>query len=132
MKRLHVHVTVDDIEKGISFYSTLFAQEASVVKNDYAKWMLEDPAVNFAISEKHGKVGLNHLGFQVDSDAELKEIEDRLREAELTGHKEDNKTVAMPKPTNIGLWIRQKFHGRIFALSILFQPLEIEAKCRFK
>ncbi len=74
MKRLHVHVTVDDIEKGISFYSTLFAQEASVVKNDYAKWMLEDPAVNFAISEKHGKVGLNHLGFQVDSDAELKEL----------------------------------------------------------
>ncbi|HIF74071.1 MAG TPA: glyoxalase/bleomycin resistance/dioxygenase family protein [Porticoccaceae bacterium] len=97
MKRLHVHVTVDDIEKGISFYSTLFAQEASVVKNDYAKWMLEDPAVNFAISEKHGKVGLNHLGFQVDSDAELKEIEDRLREAELTGHKEDNKNCCYAK-----------------------------------
>ena len=91
MKRLHIHVTIDDIEKGISFYSVLFAQEASVVKDDYAKWILKDPAVNFAISEKCGKVGLDHLGFQVDNDAELKEIEDRLREAELTGHKEDNK-----------------------------------------
>lgn len=91
MKRLHVHVTVEDIEKGVNFYNTLFAQDASVVKEDYAKWMLDDPAVNFAISTSCKEVGLNHLGFQVDSDAELSEIEQRLKEAELSGLKEENR-----------------------------------------
>lgn len=97
MKRLHVHVTVDDLEKGINFYETLFAQDASVVKDDYAKWMLDDPAVNFAISTSCGKVGLNHLGFQVDSDEELHEIESRLKEAELSGTKEENKNCCYAK-----------------------------------
>ena len=71
MKRLHVHVSVDDLTKSIQFYSTLFAAEPTVTKDDYAKWMLEDPRINFAISQRGGKVGINHLGFQVDSDAEL-------------------------------------------------------------
>lgn len=97
MKRLHVHVTVEEIEKGISFYNSLFAQDASVVKDDYAKWMLDEPAVNFAISTKCGKVGLNHLGFQVDSDEELNEIEDRLKNAELSGIKEENTSCCYAK-----------------------------------
>ena len=90
MKRLHVHVSVADIDQGINFYNTLFNQEASVVKDDYAKWMLDDPAINFAISSRSTRVGLNHLGFQVDSDEELAEIEDRLNRAQLRGVGEHN------------------------------------------
>src|SRR3546814_1134683 len=71
MKRFHVHVSVQDLDASLRFYSKLFGAEPSVVKSDYAKWMLDDPRVNFAISQRDGKPGVNHLGFQVDSDAEL-------------------------------------------------------------
>lgn len=85
MKRLHLHVSVEDIDKSIKFYSTLFGQEASVVKDDYAKWLLDDPAVNFAISNRGSNIGLNHLGFQVDDDEQLQAITDRLNDAEIAG-----------------------------------------------
>ena len=86
MKRFHVHVAVPDLQKGIHFYSTMFGAEPAVVKPDYAKWMLDDPRVNFAISERGGgRVGVNHLGFQVESDAELDEIHARLDTAESGG-----------------------------------------------
>ena len=62
MKRLHVHVSVEDLSRSIGFYSALFASEPSVVKSDYAKWMLEDPRVNFAISTRGRAAGLDHLG----------------------------------------------------------------------
>ena len=81
-RRLHVHISVDDLTKNIDFYSTLFAQEPTVLKDDYAKWLLDDPAVNFAISNRAGKNGVDHLGFQVDSDAEVETIEARLQAAE--------------------------------------------------
>jgi catechol 2,3-dioxygenase-like lactoylglutathione lyase family enzyme len=81
MKRLHVHVSVDNIEKSIGFYSTLFAARPSVVKNDYAKWMLDDPRVNFAISSRQSPQGIDHLGIQVESDGELKELANRLKAA---------------------------------------------------
>jgi catechol 2,3-dioxygenase-like lactoylglutathione lyase family enzyme len=82
MKRLHVHVAVDDLAKSIGFYSTLFAAEPSVVKPDYAKWMLDDPRVNFAISERAGRArGIDHLGIQVDSDGELRALSGRLKAA---------------------------------------------------
>lgn len=71
MKRFHLHVAVDDIEKNIRFYSALFGAQPSVLKPDYAKWMLEDPRVNFAISMRGAKSGLDHLGVQVENDAEL-------------------------------------------------------------
>ena len=71
MKRFHVHVSVPDLDASIRFYSTLFGTEPAVVKGDYAKWMLEDPRINFAISQRGGKPGLNHLGLQTDSDGEL-------------------------------------------------------------
>jgi catechol 2,3-dioxygenase-like lactoylglutathione lyase family enzyme len=82
MKRLHVHVHVDDLAQSIRFYSTLFAAEPSVVKEDYAKWMLEDPRVNFAIS-KHagGAAGISHLGIQAEDETELAEVYDRLARA---------------------------------------------------
>ena len=78
MKRLHVHVAVDDLSKSIRFYSTMFAAEPAVAKPDYAKWMLDDPRVNFAISQRGAEVGLNHLGMQVDSAEELSEMHARL------------------------------------------------------
>jgi hypothetical protein len=79
MKRLHVHVSVDNLTDSISFYSSMFAAEPTVVKPDYAKWMLDDPRVNFAISRRGLDVGVNHLGIQVESSEELKEMEGRLK-----------------------------------------------------
>jgi catechol 2,3-dioxygenase-like lactoylglutathione lyase family enzyme len=82
MKRLHVHVAVDDLERSIGFYSTLFAAAPAVVKPDYAKWMLEDPRVNFAISARGRAAGVDHLGIQVENEHELTEVYDRLKRAE--------------------------------------------------
>ena len=78
MKRFHVHVAVEDLDQSIRFYSTLFGAEPVVVKSDYAKWMLDDPQVNFAISHRNEARGVEHLGLQVDSREELKEVGDRL------------------------------------------------------
>ena len=66
MKRFHVHVHVDDLDKSIGFYSKLFAAEPARVEGDYAKWMLDDPRINFAISTRGSKPGIDHLGFQTD------------------------------------------------------------------
>jgi len=82
MKRMHVHVAVDDLQAAIGFYSTLFAAEPNVIKPDYAKWMLADPRVNFAISMRGQKAGLNHLGIQVENENELAEVYERLRAAD--------------------------------------------------
>lgn len=82
MKRLHVHVGVSDLEASIAFYSGLFGAGPSVTKPDYAKWMLDDPRVNFAISHKGGAAkGIEHLGIQVESEAELGEVYGRLKAA---------------------------------------------------
>ncbi len=81
MKRLHVHVAVADLSKSIGFYSALFAAQPSVVKPDYAKWMLDDPRVNFAISTRGREPGLDHLGIQVENSDELNEVYARLRSA---------------------------------------------------
>ena len=81
MKRLHVHVAVSDIAHSVGFYSALFAAQPAVVKTDYAKWMLDDPRVNFAISTRGREPGLDHLGIQVEDATELHEVYARLREA---------------------------------------------------
>ena len=85
MKRLHVHVSVDDLAQSIQFYSTLFAAQPTVVKSDYAKWMIDDPRVNFAIStgRRPGQgAGFSHLGIQAEDENELAEVYDRLSRAE--------------------------------------------------
>ncbi len=82
MKTLHIHVSVDDISRSIGFYSTLFATKPSVQKSDYAKWMLEDPRVNFAISRRGVSVGLDHLGIQVETSEELETVQERLTKAD--------------------------------------------------
>jgi catechol 2,3-dioxygenase-like lactoylglutathione lyase family enzyme len=81
MKRMHVHVAVKDLQHSIGFYSALFAAQPSVRKPDYAKWMLDDPRVNFAISTRGREAGLDHLGIQVESKDELNEIQARLQQA---------------------------------------------------
>jgi catechol 2,3-dioxygenase-like lactoylglutathione lyase family enzyme len=81
MKRLHLHISVPEIEPAIGFYSTLFGAPPSVVKDDYAKWMLEDPRVNLAISSRARAPGVDHVGIQVESPAELGELASRLKAA---------------------------------------------------
>ena len=82
MKRFHVHVAVNDLDKSIAFYSAIFGTDPSVVKPDYAKWMLEDPRVNFAISNRGQTPGVNHLGLQAEDDAELEAIHANLQKAD--------------------------------------------------
>jgi catechol 2,3-dioxygenase-like lactoylglutathione lyase family enzyme len=81
MKRLHVHVAVEDLDTSKAFYATLFGAEPTVVKDDYAKWMLDDPRVNFAISSRGRAAGLDHLGIQVEQGEELSDIAGRLKGA---------------------------------------------------
>jgi catechol 2,3-dioxygenase-like lactoylglutathione lyase family enzyme len=84
MKRFHVHVAVHDLKRSIRFYSALFGAQPSVEKPDYAKWMLEDPRVNFAISSRADKAGLDHLGIQAESSEELEEVGSRLAQADVS------------------------------------------------
>ena len=83
MKRFHVHVSVDDLPGNIRFYSAMFGAAPTVEKSDYAKWMLDDPRINFAISQRGGAAGLNHLGFQVDSDEDLKLLREQVTAADI-------------------------------------------------
>ncbi len=85
MARFHVHVTVQDLQTNIDFYSTVFGAAPAVVKDDYAKWMLDDPKVNFAISTRGREPGLDHVGIQTESDSELAAIEGRLAAAGIAG-----------------------------------------------
>ena len=81
MKRFHVHVSVKEMQEGVRFYSAMFGQQPTVVKDDYAKWMLDDPRVNFAISNRSAKTGVDHLGIQVESAEELSGVEADLHHA---------------------------------------------------
>lgn len=84
MKRFHVHVHVDDLPRNIDFYSKMFGSEPARVETDYAKWMLDEPAVNFAISTRgHGHLGVDHLGIQVDNDADLHAMKAQAQAADM-------------------------------------------------
>lgn len=98
MKRLHVHVGVADLERSVRFYSTLFATEPTVIKDDYAKWMLDDPRVNFAISAgKHAAKGIEHLGIQAENIDELGEVYGRLKAADRPVLEEGRTTCCYAK-----------------------------------
>jgi catechol-2,3-dioxygenase len=92
MKRFHLHVGVKDLQKSVQFYSTLFGQKPTKLKDDYAKWMLEDPRINFAISTLAREQGVDHLGIQVDEESELTEITQRLKQADLGVYDEGETT----------------------------------------
>lgn len=83
MKRFHVHVSVDDLDANIRFYSSVFGVPPAVVKDDYAKWMIDDPRVNFAISMRGAQPGLDHLGVQVESDDELAQMRGQVQQAQI-------------------------------------------------
>ena len=83
MKRFHVHAHVEDLKASVAFYSKMFAAEPTRVESDYAKWMLEDPRINFAISTRGGKPGVDHLGIQTDSAEELVELKARAEAADM-------------------------------------------------
>ncbi|HEX8873287.1 MAG TPA: ArsI/CadI family heavy metal resistance metalloenzyme [Nitrosospira sp.] len=83
MKRFHVHIAVDDLDANIRFYSAVFGVPPAVTKPDYAKWMIEEPRLNFAISNRGAKTGLDHMGLQVDSDEELAELRQKVTTAEI-------------------------------------------------
>lgn len=89
MKRLHVHVSVDNLADSIRFYATMFGAQPTVEKPDYAKWMLEDPRMNFAISQRGARVGLDHLGIQVESENELSQMQARVEALQPGVEKEE-------------------------------------------
>ena len=89
MKRLHIHISVEDLEKSKIFYTALFGMEPTKEKEDYIQWLVDEPAVNMAISTGHDNLGVNHLGLQVDSDEDLAEIETRLQDANIAGEKQE-------------------------------------------
>jgi len=98
MKRMHIHVGVENLDASIQFYSTLFDAEPTVTKNDYAKWMLDDPRVNFAISsENHATKGIEHLGIQAENADELQQVFTRLRKADAPVLEEGQTTCCYAK-----------------------------------
>jgi catechol 2,3-dioxygenase-like lactoylglutathione lyase family enzyme len=104
MKRFHVSISVADIGRSIEFYQTLFGQEPTVVKVDYAKWMLEDPRVNFAISKSTRSQGVNHVGLQADTAEELGEIQARLQNAGESTFNQANAECCYARSTKT--WVR--------------------------
>lgn len=104
MKRFHLHVGVKDLNESIQFYSTLFGQKPSKVKDDYAKWMLEDPKVNFAISTRVNTQGLDHLGIQVEEHGELQELTERLKKADLSVYGEGETTCCYAESSKA--WVK--------------------------
>jgi catechol 2,3-dioxygenase-like lactoylglutathione lyase family enzyme len=97
MNHFHVHVRVKDLQDSIEFYTALFGQQPTVTKEDYAKWMLNDPQVNFAISTGHAETGIEHLGLQVDSADELKNVYDNMQKAKGTIREEGHCTCCYSK-----------------------------------
>jgi catechol 2,3-dioxygenase-like lactoylglutathione lyase family enzyme len=90
MKRFHVHVSVDDLEANVKFYSTVFGARPTVVKSDYAKWMVDDPRINFAISKRGSARGIDHLGIQVESDEELAALRQQVAGAQIAAEDQAN------------------------------------------
>jgi len=97
MKRFHVHVAVHDLEQSIRFYSTLFGTPPAVKKDDYAKWMLDDPRINFAISDRSPRKGVDHLGLQAESAEELEDIGQRLAAADVATTAQKNASCCYAK-----------------------------------
>ncbi|OBS10096.1 ArsI/CadI family heavy metal resistance metalloenzyme [Acidihalobacter prosperus] len=90
MSRFHLHIAVDDLDRNIAFYTAVFGADPTVVKPDYAKWQLEDPRINFAISARGAKPGVDHVGLQSEDEAELAAIRARLEAAGVAGVAQEN------------------------------------------
>jgi len=97
MKRFHIHMGVSNLDDSIRFYNALFGAEPVKIKSDYAKWMLDDPRINFAISTRTGKKGIEHLGIQVDDTLELEELREQFSHANISTHSEGETTCCYAK-----------------------------------
>ncbi len=104
MKRFHVNIAVADLTRSTEFYQTLFGVAPTVLKDDYAKWMLEDPRINFSINESQKLSGVNHIGLQADTMRELEEIQSRLSEAELRTFNQPDAQCCYAKASKT--WVR--------------------------
>jgi catechol 2,3-dioxygenase-like lactoylglutathione lyase family enzyme len=139
MKRMHVHVGVKDLEDSVRFYSALFGAQPAKLKPDYAKWMLDDPHLNFAISTYSGKVGVDHFGLQVDDAAELGMLRDHMSAANISTHSEGETTCCYAKSEKS--WVEdpngvawEAYHimddAQIYGLSRSESDAVKEAACR--
>ena len=104
MKRFHINIAVADLSKSIEFYSILFAEPPTVIKDDYAKWMLDDPMVNLSLSESEQQSGINHVGMQAETTAELVAIQKRLRRAGQDTFDQSNAECCYAKSSKS--WVR--------------------------
>jgi catechol 2,3-dioxygenase-like lactoylglutathione lyase family enzyme len=135
MKRFHVHVNVDQLESSIRFYTTLFGAQPSVLKSDYAKWMLDDPRINFAISQRDRAAGIDHLGLQAEDATELAAIGARLQAADAVALAEKGTTCCYARSDKF--WAEdpqgvrwETFHTHGEATSYTSAPNENGATCR--
>ena len=138
MKRLHVHVAVSDLEQSIGFYAALFGTQPTVLKSDYAKWRLEDPRMNFAISNRAKTSGLDHLGIEVDSESELQEVADRLSGADVAVRPQAQATCCYAKsekawakdPSGLS-WETFFTHGEatVYGADLAPKPAQAKAAC---
>jgi catechol 2,3-dioxygenase-like lactoylglutathione lyase family enzyme len=115
VKRFHVHVAVDDLEANIRFYSGMFGAEPTLRKPDYAKWMMEDPRVNFAISQRGAKAGVDHLGFQVDTDEELTRMREQVAAAEIAARDQPDATCCYARSDKYWITDPQVSPGKLTA-----------------
>ncbi|MEY4711285.1 MAG: hypothetical protein RIS88_735 [Pseudomonadota bacterium] len=106
MKRFHVHAHVEDLQASIAFYSKLFGAAPARVESDYAKWMLDDPRINFAISTRGDKPGIDHLGLQTDTEAELAELRSRAEAADMALVDEGDTTCCAPRGKPVGIPVK--------------------------
>ena len=104
MKRLHIHISVENLEKSVRFYTALFGMKPTKLKEDYAQWLVDEPAVNLAISSGRDKTGLNHLGLQVDSDKGVEELQERLQAAGISGEKQEEAACCYAKSNKF--WVQ--------------------------
>lgn len=121
MKRLHLHLKTDDLSRSVAFYTAMFGEEPSVEKSDYAKWMLEDPRVNLAISTHGGKPGIDHAGIQLDDDESLEELTARMSAAGIDGYEQDATTCCYARSNKTWLTDPQ---GTIWELFHSFEGFE--------
>ncbi len=138
MKRFHIHVGVKDLNHSVQFYSTLFGQKPTKLKDDYAKWMLEDPRINFAISTRSNEEGVDHLGFQVDEASELTELTERLKNADLGVYGEGSTTCCYAEsnkawvkdPSGIAWETYQTMaDAEVYSEKVKVQETSINASC---
>ncbi len=109
MKRMHIHVGVESLEQSIEFYNALFGEQPVKTKGDYAKWMLDDPRINFAISTRSGKQGVDHLGLQVDEADELTTIRENLKQNNIAAFDEGEAVCCYARSEKS--WVRDASGG---------------------